>query len=193
MKSNKTMFVLGFIAVIFMAVPYKSVAQWSIGASYEIQHENPKNGFGLRIERGILQQLPIVDLSLRAHFSYFNDKNRISREGISFSQDVKNYDFGLAALGGIKVGVLTPYVGLGLGSSTLDVTRKDLPGGSPFQNDSKDSAIYWNGLVGAKVKLFPAVIPFAEYRLENVGNYKNELRDIKNSDGRWIFGISLAF
>lgn len=193
MKINKLIFVFGLWALLFIAIPNRSVAQWSIGASYEIRHENPKNGFGVRIERGILQQLPIVDLSLRAHFSYFNDKNQISRDGISFSQDIKNYDYGLAAIGGVKFGVLTPYVGLGLGSSTMDVTRKDLPSGSPFQNDSKDSKIYWNGLVGAKVKLFPAVIPFAEYRLESIADYKNELRDIKNNNGRWIFGISLAF
>lgn len=193
MNYNKLSFVLGFIILLLVVYPQKSAAQWSIGASYEIRQEDPKNGFGARIERSILQSLPLVDLSLRAHFSYFSDDNRISREGVSFSQDIKSYDYGLAAIGGIPVGILTPYIGLGLGASTLDVSRDDLPSGSPFERDSKDSAIYWKGLVGAKVKLFPTIVPFAEYRLENVADYKDELRDIRDSDGRWIFGVSIEF
>lgn len=193
MSYNKLTFVLGFWALLFLAFPQQSLGQWSIGASYEIRQEDPKNGFGARIERDILQQLPLVDLSLRAHFSYFSDDNRITSEGISFSQDIKTYDYGLAAIGGISVGVLAPYIGLGLGATTLDVTRDDLPIGSPFERDSKDSAFFWNGLVGAKVKLFPAIVPFAEYRLENVADFKDELRDIEDSNGRWVFGVSLAF
>ncbi|MGD8428744.1 MAG: outer membrane beta-barrel protein [Balneolaceae bacterium] len=193
MSYKKLTCIFGFMVVLYTALPQISVAQWSIGASYEIRQEEPKNGFGARIEREILQQLPLVNLSLRAHFSYFNDENNVSREGISFSQDITNYDYGLAAIGGISIGVLSPYIGLGLGASTLDVNRNDLPSGSPLDEDSKDSAIYWNGLVGAKVNLLPSVAPFAEYRLEDVGDYKNELRDIKDSNGRWVFGISIVF
>lgn len=193
MRYNKLAFVVGFIALLFMVSPQKSVAQWSIGASYEIRQEVPKNGFGARIERNIFQQLPLVDLSLSAHFSYFNDDNRVSSEGVTFSQDITSYDYGLDAIGGINLGLLTPYIGLGLGASTIDVSRDDLPSDSPFERDSKDSAINWNGLVGAKVKLLPAIVPFAEYRLENVADYKDELRDIEDSNGRWVFGVSLAF
>jgi hypothetical protein len=193
MHFNKLTFVFFLSAFLFMIIPQNSFAQWSIGASYEIRQEDPKNGLGARIERDILQQLPIVDLSLRAHFSYFSEDNRISREGVSFSQEITSYDYGLAAIGGISVGVVTPYLGLGLGSSTLDVTRDDLPSGSPIETDSKDSAIYWNGLVGAKVELLPAIRPFVEYRLEDVADYEDELRDIKDSNGRWLFGVSIAF
>jgi opacity protein-like surface antigen len=169
------------------------MAQWSIGASYEIRQENPENGFGARIEREFLQQVPLFDLGLRAHFSYFNDDNRISRDGVSFSQEVTSYDYGLAAIGGISLSIASPYIGLGLGSSTLDVNRDDLPSGSAFEDDSKDSAIYWNGLVGIKINLLPALKPFVEYRLENVSDYENELRDIEDSNGRWLLGISIVF
>lgn len=193
MSYNKSTFVFGILALLILVLPQQSRAQWSIGASYEIRQEDPKNGFGARLERDILKQLPLVDLSLRAHFSYFSDDNRISSEGVSFSQDIKTYDYGLAAVGGITVGVATPYLGVGLGSSTFDVTRDDLPAGSPFESDSKDSAIYWNGFVGAKVELLPAIKPFVEYRLEDVSDYEDELRDIKDSNGRWLFGVSIAF
>ncbi|MGM0587792.1 MAG: outer membrane protein [Bacteroidota bacterium] len=193
MHINKITFVFFLATLLFLIAPPKSVAQWSIGASYEIRQEDPKNGFGARIEREFLQEVPLFNLGLRAHFSYFNDDNQISREGVSFSQEITSYDYGLAAIGGVSVSILTPYLGLGLGSSTLDVTRDDLPSDSPFERDSKDSAIYWNGLVGAKVEILPAIKPFAEYRLENVADYKDELRDIKDSNGRWVFGISIAF
>ncbi|MDZ7681899.1 MAG: hypothetical protein U5J63_09375 [Fodinibius sp.] len=35
--------------------------------------------------------------------------------------------------------------------------------------------------------------PFVEYRLEDVSNYKEELQDVRNSNGRMIFGVSLSF
>jgi hypothetical protein len=46
-------------------------AQWSIGASYEVRDEEPTNGFGVRLERDILSAVPVVDLGLRGHFSFF--------------------------------------------------------------------------------------------------------------------------
>lgn len=169
------------------------LAQWSLGASYEIRNEEPKNGFGVRIERALLEKAPLINLGLRAHFSYFNDENSVSESGITYSRELTNYDYGLAAVGGVTVGPISPYVGLGLGSSTLDVNRNDLPENSPTEKNSNDSAIYWNGFVGAKVSIIPALKPFVEYRLQDVSNYKQELNNIEESDGRLIFGISLEF
>src|SRR5690625_6542447 len=63
-------------SVLFISQP--AAAQWAIGASYEMQNENPENGFGVRVERGIIGNLPLLDLSMRAHFSYFNDTNNIT-------------------------------------------------------------------------------------------------------------------
>ncbi|MEL7833839.1 outer membrane protein [Fodinibius sp. Rm-B-1B1-1] len=190
MKSIKYILAVVIFTCSLGMLPQMASAQTSIGASYEIRDEDPQNGFGLRLERGILGQLPIVDLGLRAHFSYFNDD--ISYENRTYSTDVTSYDYGLAAVGGVSLGLLSPYVGLGLGASTLDVTREDV-GGVSAPEESNDSAFYWNGFVGAKVSPIPNIKPFVEYRFEDISDYENELNDVGNSSGRLIFGVSLSF
>ncbi len=191
MKFSKSILAIVVFALTLGIMPEMSKAQTSIGASYEIRDEEPQNGFGLRLEREILQKLPIVNLSLRGHFSYFNED--ISYENRTYSTDITNYDYGLAAVGGVSLGLLSPYVGVGLGASTLDVNRDNLPSGSPLDGESDDSAIYWNGFVGAEVSPIPMLKPFVEYRFEDISNYSDELSDIQNSTGRLIFGVSLSF
>jgi len=191
MKFSKSILAIVVFALTLGIMPQMSIAQTSIGASYEIRNEDPQNGFGLRLEREILQKLPIVNLSLRGHFSYFNED--ISYENRTYSTDITNYDYGLAAVGGVSLGLLSPYVGVGLGASTLDVNRDNLPSGSPLDGESDDSAIYWNGFVGAEVSPIPMLKPFVEYRFEDISNYSDELSDIQNSTGRLIFGVSLSF
>ena len=193
MDFKKLLLPFAAILLLFSANPQIATAQWSIGASYEIRNEEPKNGFGARIERDILQKLPIVNLGIRAHFSYFNEENSVSSGGITYSNDITNYDYGLAAVGGIGVGPISPYVGLGLGATTLDVNRSNLPSDSPLAENADDSAIYWNGFVGAEVSILPAIKPFVEYRLEDISDYEDELRNVQQSDGRLIFGVSLQF
>lgn len=196
MKLKKILLAFASIALLVSAAPQTASAQWSLGASYEIRNEEPKNGFGARIEREILGSLPLVNLGIRAHFSYFSDENNVDYNdgsvSYSYSQDVTNYDYGLAAVGGVTVGPINPYVGLGLGATSLDVSRSDLPNNSAFDGESSDSAIYWNGFVGAKLSALP-IQPFIEYRLEDVSNYEEELRNVKSSNGRMIFGVSLSF
>ncbi len=141
----------------------------------------------LRLEREVLGQLPVVNLGLRAHFSYFSEDNYVGENNFNYG-DVENYDYGLAAVGGVSLGLLSPYVGLGLGASTLEVEQNDV------QNAGEsDSSIYWNGFIGAKVSPIPNIKPFVEYRFEDVSDYENELNDVGNSSGRLIFGISLSF
>lgn len=191
MKFSKSILTIIVFTLALGIMPQMSIAQTSIGASYEIRNEEPQNGFGLRLERDILQKLPIVNLSLRGHFSYFNED--ISYDNRTYSTDITNYDYGLAAVGGVSLGLLSPYVGLGLGASTLDVNRDNLPSGSPLDSENDDSAIYWNGFVGAEVSPIPMLKPFVEYRFEDVSNYSDELSDVQNSTGRLIFGVSLSF
>src|SRR5699024_6533738 len=195
MKFKKLLLGLGTLVLLINAVPQQSAAQWSLGASYEVRNEDPKNGFGVRVEREILQKLPIVDLSLRGHFSYFNDDNEFSRDNQSISTEITNYDFGLAAVGGISVGMVAPYVGLGLGSETADLKFKediDLPDGE--KGDGSDSNLYWNGFIGAKITPIPMLKPFVEYRVKSNKKFKDLNRDaIDTSTGRFIIGVSLAF
>ncbi|NGP89437.1 outer membrane protein [Fodinibius halophilus] len=190
MKLKKILLPLAFFALSLSLVPQTANAQWSLGASYEIRDAEPKNGFGVRVEREILSKLPVINLGIRAHFSYFNEN--ISYENQTYSTDITNYDYGVAAVGGVSVGPIDPYVGLGLGASTLDVTRENL-GNVQKPQESNDNAIYWNGFVGAKVSIIPALKPFVEYRLEDVSNYEDELNDIDQSNGRLMFGVSLSF
>lgn len=193
MNIRKILLGVAALAMLITAVPQSSTAQWSLGASYEIRNEEPKNGFGVRLERDILQKLPLINLGLRGHFSYFNEENSLSKDGVTYSRELTNYDYGLAAVGGVSVGLVEPYVGLGLGSSTMDVTRDDLPQDSPFDEDNSDSGIYWNGFIGAEISPVPLIKPFVEYRLEQVSNYDNLDESIEEGNGRFIIGLSLSF
>ncbi|SHG23201.1 Opacity protein [Fodinibius roseus] len=192
MKVKKILLGFATLALLLSAVPQTSSAQWSLGASYEIRNEEPKNGFGVRLERDILQKLPLVNLGLRGHFSYFNDENQITSDGATYSTEITNYDFGLAAVGGISAGLVAPYVGLGLGSETADLNFKD--GDNLPEGEGSDSNLYWNGFVGAKLSPVPAIKPFVEYRVRSSKEFSDLNRDaIDTSTGRFIIGLSLAF
>ncbi len=192
MKLTKTVFTFAVIALIFSAVPETASAQWSLGASYEIRNEEPKNGFGVRIERELLEKAPVVNLGLRGHFSYFNEENYVGRDNVQYGE-ITNFDYGLAAVGGVSVGPINPYVGLGLGASTLDATIEDVGNAQIDDENPKDNVVYYNGFVGAEVAIIPALKPFVEYRLEDTADYQDELENIRESNGRLIFGLSLSF
>lgn len=175
--------ILSFILAILISAPV--MAQIEIGASYELRNEEPKSGFGLRVQKGLFEVLPLVDLGIRAHFSYFNEDNTITKDGLTYG-GIANYDFGLAAFGGISLGLLQPYVGVGLGSETVNVDRPAL---SAEQNE--DSNLYWNTFAGAKVTVIPLVKPFVEFRYSNKKLGEPELADAQNS--RFMVGILLSF
>ncbi|MDZ7807792.1 MAG: hypothetical protein U5K71_11850 [Gracilimonas sp.] len=94
--------ILPLIVIITALFSASTFAQFEIGASYEIRDEDPKNGFGIRVQKGILSQLPIVNLGLRLHASYFSDENSVSEDGVTYSRDLTNYDLGVAAIGGVS-------------------------------------------------------------------------------------------
>lgn len=174
------------IILIGLSLPFadKADAQWSIGASYEVRDENPTNGFGLRVERGILNMVPIVDFDMRAHFSYFSETNEASLAGATISQEFESYDFGIAVTAGVKVAMVKPYVGFGLGSETFDFSSDDNQ--SSFSEDN----FYWNGFGGLELRLLPLLNPFIEYRITNLTS-PDEV-DFDNV-GRIAFGINLRF
>lgn len=180
------------IGIMLFATPEQAAAQWSLGASYEVQNETPENGFGVRTERSILGQLPIIDLRMRAHFSYFSDDiGDDIRDDHNFptsSDEIENYDFGLAAIGGVSVGLIKPYVGLGLGSQTVELSGNDV-------EDFNDGGnIFWNALVGAEVSPIPMLKPFIEYRFESFDAFEDaEGLEYDSSKGRMVFGVSLFF
>lgn len=172
-----------FLALAFFPVEY-ATAQWGVGASYETRDEHPNNGFGLRLERKILQTIPLADLSIRAHASFFSED--IDNYGDAGEPaELDSYDFGLAARGGVSLGMFSPYVGLGLGSERLEAVRQGAQQGS-FENNS----LYWNVFTGAEFSLIPMVKPFVEYRFSKMFDDDEVAYD---QNGRWAFGLMLEF
>lgn len=178
---KKVLVTLGFI---FMLIPMLNTAnaQWSVGASYEVRSEDPENGFGFRLEKGFLQGVPLLDLGVRAHFSYFNETNEISSGGVSASTEIEVYDYGLAVLGGVKLGVVKPYVGLGIGNQQFKFDP-DLVFGD-------ETSFYWNGFGGAEITLLPLFNPFIEYRIARLTSADDI--DIDNIT-RLAIGVNVRF
>lgn len=172
------------LAAIF-AIPAQSMAQWKLGLSYQIRDDVPKHGFGIRIERELLSKAPLIDLRLRAYFAYFNENNEITRNSIQFGS-VTYYDYGLAGLVGVSLGFFKPYIGAGIGASTLN-----------FENKEAESVFNWSGFIGLELTPIPKINPFIEYRLQPVDEagelFNNVSEDIFDSTGRWIFGVSISF
>lgn len=194
MSTSKLFYSVVGLLLIVTAVPATSQAQFGIGASYEIRDEVPENGFGLRIEKGFLNKLPLLELAVRAHFSYFNENNTVeiaNGDGILVAeQEITDWDAGLAAIGGIPIGLVKPYVGLGIGTNTVDVNFDE---GLSDENTSK---FFWNGLAGAEIQVLPNLHPFVEYRITQLSGEPIDQQNIPkptDSNGRVIFGIMLKF
>lgn len=172
------------LGLLFLIVPFYNTAnaQFAVGASYEVRSEDPKNGFGFRLEKSFLDGVPLVDLGLRAHFSYFNDTNEISRNGVSASTEIDVYDYGLAALAGVKIGLVKPYIGLGIGNQQFKFEPEEVLG--------DESSFYFNGFGGAEITLLPLFNPFIEYRIARLTSAEDI--DIDNIS-RLAIGFNLRF
>ena len=193
-KNEGIMRKIVFLIVIVISVnSIPAFAQLEIGASYELRDENPQSGFGLRIQKGFLEQVPLAKIAMRAHFSFFSEDNNVDENGFSYSEELTNYDFGVAIIGGVSVGLIEPYIGLGLGSTTLDFKAEGavLPQELQSNPEGNESNIYWNGIIGAKVSIIPLVNPFVEYRYSDTSLSEPELAEV--TTGRIIFGVSLSF
>ncbi|WP_018127976.1 outer membrane beta-barrel protein [Balneola vulgaris] len=181
----KRLFTL-FALVLFTSPVF---AQFEIGASYELRDEDPQSGLGLRVESGILNSVPLINFGLRAHFSYFSDENTVNRDTFSYDRDIQNYDYGVALTAGMGVGLVEPYVGLGLGSETVDLKTSDFQGAGQRPQNDRESNIYWNTFAGAKVTIIPLVKPFVEYRFTG---RDLEMPDLEDKTGRIMFGVVLS-
>ena len=166
-------------------------AQFSIGASYEIRSNKPTNGFGIRIENDLPLKLPLVAIGVRAKFSNFSEKNSLTTNSVTYDQKLNHYNIGLLALAKVKLGLLSPYAGLGIGTNHLSVKNS---GPISFGGSKNKTKIYYEGVLGASVTLLPMLHPFIEYRLQknNISGVINGYR-AKDSNGIWAFGVSLQF
>ena len=181
--------------------PTQVCAQFEVGVSYELREESPQNGFGLKIERGLLPNIPLVNIGTRIHFSHFSEDNNLTQSGITFSEEVINYDLGIALVAGINVGIIEPYAGLGIGSEEINITT-DLISGLMDQSNpmllsilsqKTENNLYWNALVGAKISVLPVLRPFIEYRYTDTRLGKPRLEQFSPQVGRVIVGIAIKF
>ncbi len=187
MKTLKNLLLLLFVFSFAIAFADDAQAQWSIGASYETRDEDPTNGFGLRVERGVLGFVPLVDFNVRAHFSFFNETNNVTRDGASYSEEIEAYDYGLALTAGVNIALVKPYIGLGLGAETFDL---DIRNGNGEANSFDETNLYLNGFGGLELNLLPMVKPFIEYRLSHISG--SDQIDFSNVN-RLAIGLNLRF
>jgi len=182
-KKGLSRFIVVSTIIFFTVIPAQVMGQWSIGAAFESRNEDPTNGFGVMVERSILDFIPIVDLGLRAHFSYFNEENDIQNGNVTVSRKLESYDFGLAATGGVPLGLFKPYVGAGIGSDNFQIENNS-------EKVLDESNFYWNAFGGAKLTLIPFLTPFVEYRWTRLSG-TDEIRF--DNFGRVAIGVSLNF
>jgi opacity protein-like surface antigen len=186
MKHLKLQISALFLVTACFLIPEHAAAQWNIGASYQVRHETPKKGFGVHIQRQVLKAIPVVYLGLRAHFSYFKSSYEQHPTDVpSQTTDIKFYDYGLDAIGGVPLGFLKPYVGIGIGSDKYKMND------NLVHSARSESKFFFNSFVGAALTFIPLLHPFIEYRFEPSGSPKF-FKDF-NSDGRLVLGLSLVF
>jgi len=183
---------LSLLLILPLTFSESAEAQWSLGISYEVRDEEPTNGFGVQLERNILSSVPIVDLGLRTHFSYFNETNSLTTSGATIDQDFQSFDVGFAALGAVSIGLVSPYVGLGIGWDNSSLEYSENISGSQFgaRESFDQSDFYWNAFVGARVSIIPLINPFIEYRFSHVSD-RGDI-DLSNVS-RLALGVSLRF
>ncbi|TVQ71630.1 MAG: porin family protein [Balneolaceae bacterium] len=181
-----TLAALAVMLLMWLVVPVQqahAVTGWGIGASYEIRDADPGNGFGLRLERGILSSVPLLDFKMRAHFSFFSEDVDSYRD-FGPPAELGLFDYGLAVTGGIGFGLFHPYVGLGLGQERFR-SESDEP-----ILDFSENSIYWNLYGGLRLPILPLVSPFVEYRFTRLMG-ADEID--YNHNSRLAFGVTLNF
>ncbi|MDR9419639.1 porin family protein [Gracilimonas sp.] len=166
-------------------------AQLEIGGSYELRNEDPKNGFGLRIQKGILGSVPVVDLGIRLHASFFSEEFDRDNLGQDYSIEYTNYDVGVAGYGGVSLGLIQPYAGIGIGTENYEAVVNNYSVSGDLNPEGDESNLYWNLFTGAKVTVIPMVKPFVEYRYSNKELSSPTLADAQS--GRIMFGVLLSF
>lgn len=173
--------IIGLLSTQLINADY-TYAQWGIGAGIEIRDEDPTTGVGIKLEREILSKAPIVDLNFRGHFSWFNDENAVSIIDQVTNTKANVYDFGAALVFGVKLGVVKPYVGAGVGTEKYEEESSQL-------NYSEDN-FYWNGFGGAEITLLPYLKPFIEFRYSRLVD-TDEIRF--NNYNRLAVGVNFRF
>ncbi|MGM0586985.1 MAG: hypothetical protein ACQETE_01090 [Bacteroidota bacterium] len=199
------------IGVFALTTVQKAQAQWAIGASYEMKSDvtsgEPETGFGARIDKVLGLPLPLLDLRLRAHASYFSDENtlEVNQSGVqnfSYTKDITNYDFGAQLIAQLNF-IASPYAGIGIGSENYQAalaTADNTTNTGTLPDDIEDTSFYWTGTAGVSTNAIPVIKPFVEYRFKNAfepsdlaSADKEFVKGLQGQQSRVIFGILLQF
>jgi len=161
-----------------------SSAQWGIGAAVEIRDQDPTTGVGIKLEREIFSKAPIFDINLRGHFSWFYDEKGDGIIVEALHSELNIYDYGVAIVLGVKLGLVKPYLGGGIGREHY---REESIGGLL---DHSEESFYWNGFGGAEITLLPYLKPFIEFRYSKL----TDIDEISVSEyNRLSIGINFRF
>jgi opacity protein-like surface antigen len=180
-----------FILILIGFTANSAFSQIGLGVTYEIRDEKPTNGFGVHAQLALLN-LPMVSVSARAHYSNYSEDNSLTVSNIRYNQEIKSSEFGATALVSVGLGLLSPYVGLGIGWQNFTVesalSEQIADDFNITANDEENAAKYY-GVIGAAVSPIPLLRPFIEYRY--AGITKDNLGP--SSHGTWVFGLQIRF
>jgi len=163
--------------LLLFVVPQIALSQWSVAGSFQLQDEDPSDGFGIHVEREFLKPLPILDIRLRAHGSRMGEDVDIDQGGNSLTQNITTWDFGLAGVAGVSSGVLRLYSGFGGGYMSIESEAENIDLSDPeffdVIGEVDDSSFFWNIIAGFEFTPVPVVNPFFEYRYISISDDDN--------------------
>ena len=191
------------LLLIGLLLPAQSNAQFAIGGGYELRDEEPKTGYMVMIENGFLKRFPMISLKTRLHLSVFADEISVRDQDVlnqlelsetqQLLSQVDSYDFGLAVLMGVNLGIVKPYAGLGLGNESYKIDYAIPPSlsvPSNFKQSLSDNGFYGNVFIGTEISPIPVLKPFVEYRFSTFLT-QEEINYSQN--GRISLGLKLQF
>lgn len=191
------------LLIVALLYPAQSNAQFAIGGGYELRDEEPKTGYMVMIENGFLKRFPMISLKTRLHLSVFADEISVRDQDVlnqlelsetqQLLSQVDSYDFGLAVLMGVNLGIVKPYAGLGLGNESYKIDYSIPPSltvPSNFKQSLSDNGFYGNVFIGTEISPIPILKPFVEYRFSTFLT-QEEINYSQN--GRISLGLKLQF
>lgn len=184
--------ILSAALLLLVVLPPMAISQHTgVGLTYQQRSDVPTNGFGAQIERDFFDHTAILFLRGRIHVAYFSENNALDvtiggQTSLEYGK-VESVDFGVTALGGVRLGFLEPYIGLGIGVENWNQRFNDIA----LIIDDNPTKYY--GVAGTSVTILPYIEPFIEYRVSAYDNMKEARKEISEGKSRFIVGLSIRF
>lgn len=173
-------------------------AQGGFGITYEKRSDQPSEGVGIRLERGINDANGLLYVSILTHASLFNRvatlKSRTIKDLFYFDSELNTYDVGVALKLAANVPIVTPYVSAGLGYENfkIEILNKSLP----TIGDNREQTALIQGSIGIQFRIGQLIRPFTEVRFsKHLQDYTFEktFEDLYAAKNRVALGVSVQF